>query len=40
MAGAGPALPERGSDYDIAPDGAFLMIRQADTLRQILVVVD
>ena len=46
--GAGPPerlfegryLDDLARNYDVAPDGRFLMIKQADTLRQIHVVVD
>ena len=36
----GRYLDDLTRNYDVAPDGRFLMIKQADTLRQIHVVVD
>ena len=36
----GRYLDDQTRNYDVAPDGRFLMIKQADTLRQIHVVVD
>ena len=36
----GRFLDDLARNYDVAPDGRFLMIKQADTLRQIHVVVN
>ena len=36
----GRYLDDLARNYDVAPDGRFLMIKQADTLRQIHVVVN
>ena len=36
----GRYLDDLTRNYDVAPDGRFLMIKEADTLRQIHVVVD
>ena len=36
----GRYLDDQTRNYDVAPDGRFLMIKQADTLRRIHVVVD
>ncbi len=36
----GRYLDDQTRNYDVAPDGRFLMIKQADTLRQVHVVVD
>ncbi len=36
----GRYLDDLTRNYDVAPDGRFLMIKQAGTLRQIHVVVD
>ena len=36
----GRYLDDQTRNYDVAPDGRFLMIKQADTLTQIHVVVD
>ena len=36
----GRYLDDLARNYDVAPDGRFLMIKQADTLKQIHVVVN